>query len=62
MSFPNYQDKAKLVDDIGGFFVQKINRLCSDIVAVDIDLGVRNALPPDPEVDAACFSFISTSF
>ena len=61
LSFPNYQDKSKLVDDIGGFFVRKINRLRSDIDAVDIDLSVRNALPPDPEVDAACFSFISTS-
>ena len=61
MSFPNYQGKSKLVDDIGGFFVRKINRLRSDIDAVDINLSVRNALPPDPEVDAACFSFISTS-
>ena len=51
--FPNYQDKSKLVDDIGGFFVRKINRLRSVIDAVDIDLSVRNALPPDREVDAA---------
>ena len=61
MSFPNYQDKSKQVDDIGDFFVRKINRLRSDIDTVDIDLSVRNALPPDPEVDAAYFSFILTS-
>ena len=53
LSFPNYQDKSKLVDDIGGFFVQKINRVRSAIDAADIDLSVRNALPPDQEVDAA---------
>ena len=34
------------------FGVQKINRIRSDIDAVDIDLSVRNALPPDQEVDA----------
>jgi len=53
LSFPNYQDKSKLADDIGGFFVRKINKIRSDIDAVDIDLSVRNALPPDQEVDAA---------
>ena len=52
-SFPNYQDKSKVADDIGGFFVRKINRIRSDIDAVDIDLSVRNALPSDQEVDAA---------
>ena len=52
-SFPNYQDKSKLVNDIGSFFVRKINRIRSDIDAVDIDLSVRNALPSDQEVDAA---------
>ena len=53
LSFPNYQDKSKLVNDIGSFFVRKINRIRSDIDAVDIDLSVRNALPSDQEVDAA---------
>lgn len=53
LSFPNYQDKSKLADDIGGFFVRKINKIRSDIDAVDIDQSVRNALPPDQEVDAA---------
>ena len=24
LSFPNYQDKSKLANDIGGFFVRKI--------------------------------------
>ena len=52
-SFPNYQDKSKLANDIGSFFVRKINRIRSDIDAVDIDLSVRNALPSDQEVDAA---------
>ena len=52
-SFHNYQDKSKLADDIGGFFVRKINRIRSDINTVDIDLSVRNGLPPDHEVDAA---------
>ena len=27
LSFPNYHDKSKLVNDIGGFFVRKIDRL-----------------------------------
>ena len=53
MSFPNYQDKSKLLDDIGGFFVRRINRLRSDIDAIDIDLSMRKALPPNREVDAA---------
>ena len=35
------------------FFVRKINKIRSDIDAVDIDQSVRNALPPDQEVDAA---------
>ena len=52
-SFPNYQDKSKLANDIGGFFVRKIDRIRSDIDAVDIDPSARNALPPDQEVDAA---------
>ena len=52
-SFLNYQDKSKLGDDIGGFFVRKINIIRSDIDAVDIDLSVRNALRSDQEVDAA---------
>ena len=43
LSFPNYQDKSKLVDDIGGFFVRKINRLRSVIDAVDIDLSAQCA-------------------
>ena len=53
LSFPNYQDKSKLADDISIFFVRKINRIRSDIDSVDIDLSLRNALPPDQEVDAA---------
>ena len=53
LSFPNYQDKSKLADDIGGFFIRKINRIRSDIDSVDIDLSFRNALPPDQEVDDA---------
>ena len=53
LSFPNYQDKSKLADDMDGFFVPKINRIRSDIDAVDIDLSALNALPPDQEVDAA---------
>ena len=42
-SFPNYQDKSKLVNDIGSFFVRKINRIRSDIDAVDIDLSAQCA-------------------
>jgi len=53
LSFPNYQEKSKLADDIGSFFVRKINKIRSDIDAVDIDQSLRNALPPDQEVDAA---------
>ena len=55
LSFRYYQGKSKLVDDIGGFFVRKINGIRFDIDVVDIDLSVRNALPrlPDQEVDAA---------
>ena len=34
LSFPNYQDKSKLADDMDGFFVPKINRIRSDIDAV----------------------------
>ena len=52
-SFPNYQDKSKLANDIGSFFVRKIDRIRFDIDAVDIDPSARNALPPDQEVDAA---------
>ena len=47
------QDKSKLADDIGGFFVRKIDRIRFDIDAVDIDPSARSALPPDQEVDAA---------
>ena len=53
LSFPNYHDKSKLADDIGGFFVRRKDRIRSDIDAVDIDPSVRNALPPNQEVDAA---------
>ena len=52
-SCPNYQDKSKLANDIGGFFVRKIDRIRFDIDAVDIDPSARNELPPDQEVDAA---------
>jgi len=47
LSFPNYQNKSKLADDIGSFFVRKINKIRSEIDAVDIVQSVRNALPPD---------------
>ena len=53
LSFPNYQDKSKLANDIGSFFVRKIDRIRFDIDAVDIDPSARNALPPDQEVDDA---------
>ena len=43
LSFPNYQDKSKLADDMDGFFVPKINRIRSDIDAVDIDLSAQCA-------------------
>ena len=52
-SFPNYRDKLKLAKDICGFFVWKIDRIRSDIDAVDIDPSTRNALPLDQELDAA---------
>ena len=55
--FPNNEDKSKLANDIGGFFMRKIYRIRCDIDAVDIDLSVRNALPPDQKVDAAFHSF-----
>ena len=52
-SFPNYRDKSKLANDICGFFVRKIDRIRSDIDAVDMDPSARNALPPYQEIDAA---------
>ena len=35
--FPNHQDKTKLVDDIGRFFVNKIDAIRSDIDGHDLD-------------------------
>ena len=52
-SLHNCQDKSKLTNDIGGFFVRKIDRIRFDVDAVDIDPSARNPLPPDQEVDAA---------
>ena len=52
-SFPNYRGKSKLANDMCGFFVRKIDRIRSDIDAVDMDPSARNALPPDQEIDAA---------
>ena len=52
LSFPNYQDKSKLANDIGVFFIRKTDRIRSHVDAVDIDQSVHNALPPDREVDA----------
>ena len=43
LSFPNYQYKSKLADDMDGFLVPKINRIRSDIDAVDIDLSAQCA-------------------
>ena len=43
LSFPNYHDKSKLADDMDGFLVPKINRIRSDIDAVDIDLSAQCA-------------------
>jgi len=36
LSITNYQDKSKLAYDIGSFFGLKINKIRSDIDAVDI--------------------------
>ena len=50
---PNSISVLLLANDIGSFFVRKIDRIRFDIDAVDIDPSARNALPPDQEVDAA---------
>jgi hypothetical protein len=53
VSFPQYSDKVALVNDIGGYFVNKIEAICSDIEASDAHLnrGVRDAVPKDLELD-----------
>jgi len=38
-------------NDIGKFFVKKIDRIRSDIEAVDLDQSARDAVPDDLEVD-----------
>ena len=43
LSFLNYQYKSKLADDMDGVLVPKINRIRSDIDAVDIDLSAQCA-------------------
>ena len=40
-----------LANDIGKFFVKKIDRIRSDIEAVDLDQSARDAVPDDLEVD-----------
>jgi len=40
-----------LANDIGKFFVRKIDRIPSDIEAMDLDQSSRNAVPGDLEVD-----------
>ena len=53
LSFPDYQDKSVLANDIGRFFVRKIDRIRSDIEALDIDSSARDAVPDDLVVDDA---------
>lgn len=50
---PQYRDKVALVNDIGGYFVNKIEGLSLDIETSDANLsaGVRDAVPEDLEVD-----------
>ena len=40
-----------LPNDIGKFLVKKIDRIRSDIEAVDLDQSARDAVPDDLEVD-----------
>ena len=40
-----------LANDIGKFLVKKIDRIRSDIEAVDLDQSARDAVPDDLEVD-----------
>ena len=52
LSFPNYQDKSKLANDIGGFFVRKIDTIRSDIDAVD-DAHAFHSFQPLSENDVS---------
>ena len=49
--FPNHQDKTKLVNDIGRFFVNKIDAIRSDIDGHDLD---STNVPNDEVVDDSC--------
>ena len=51
LSFPDCHDKVALANGIGKFFVRKIDRIHSDIEAMDLDQSARDAVPNDLEVD-----------
>ena len=51
LSFPDYQDKSMLVNDIGRFFARKIDRIRSNISATDITANTSDAIPDDTQVD-----------
>jgi len=51
LSFLDYHDKAALANDIGKFFVKKIDSIRSDIEAMDLYQSARDAVPDDLEVD-----------
>ena len=46
VSFPDYEDKTLLVNDIGRFFAQKISRICDQIDSTDI--VAKAVIPEDP--------------
>ena len=48
---PDYHDKVVLANDIGKFFARKIDRIRSDIEAMDLDQSARDAVLDDLEVD-----------
>ena len=50
LSFPNYQDKTNLVNDIGQFFVNKIDTIHSDIEARIVN---SSSVPDDVVADEA---------
>lgn len=50
LSFPEYQDKGKLVNDIGRFFISKIDSIRSDIEACNVN---SNTVLRDLAVDDA---------
>ena len=53
VSFPQYRDKVALVNDIGGYFVNKIEAIRSDIEVcyAHLNRGVRDAVSKDLKVD-----------